>query len=209
MLDRFYLIVDSTDWLLRLFPHGLNFVQLRLKDLPSYTLSSEIRKAVAISEKYGRTLVINDHWTQAIDAGAEYLHLGQEDLEETDLRAVRNAGIKIGISTHTEEELERALELDPDYVALGPIFEPRGKKVSYAPQGLSKIGIWKRRIACPLVAIGGITLQQSKDVFSAGADVICVITDVLNSDDPEERTRTWLDARKQWQHNQLLVRNVK
>lgn len=207
MLDRFYLIVDSADWLLRLYPQGLNLVQLRLKDRPEAELASEIQRAVAISEMYDRTLVINDHWAEAIDAGADFLHLGQEDLDTADIAAIRKAGMKIGISTHTEAELDRALTLDPDYIALGPVFEPRGKVVEHAPQGLARLGEWKQRISCPLVAIGGITLEQSSDVFAAGADVICVITDVLKAEDPEERTRAWLDARKQWQHHQLSMQN--
>ena len=132
-------------------------------------------------------LVVNDYWQQAIDAGADWVHLGQEDLDTADVPALKAAGIRIGISTHTPDELDRALALDPDYVALGPIYEPRGKTVDHAPQGLDRIRQWKARIPCPLVAIGGIRLEQASGVYAAGADSICVITDVLKAADPEQR----------------------
>lgn len=192
MLHPFYLIVDDPNWLTRLCPAGLRFAQLRVKDKPAPEVAALIRKGLAIARRYDCDLVINDYWQQAIAAGADWVHLGQEDLDTADIQAIKRAGIKIGISTHTPEELNRALDCDPDYVALGPIYEARGKKVDYAPQGLERIGIWKQRIACPLVAIGGIRLEQAAAVYAAGADSICIITDVLNAPDPEKRLQDWL-----------------
>lgn len=193
-LPPFYLIVDHPDWLERLCPVGLRLAQLRLKDLEAEEIRDHCAAALAIARQHGCLLVINDHWQAAIETGADWVHLGQEDLDTADLSALRRAGIKLGISTHTPEELDRALACDPDYVALGPIFEPRGKTVSHAPQGLARITEWKARISCPLVAIGGIRLEQAAGVYSAGADSICVITDVLNADDPEQRCGDWLSA---------------
>ncbi|ADZ70241.1 thiamine phosphate synthase [Polymorphum gilvum] len=198
MLDRFYLIVDSAEWLVRLLPAGLKLAQLRLKDKTPAEIEAEVRASLTLASTFGCQLVINDHWRTAIDAGAAWIHLGQEDLDGADLAAIRRAGLRLGISTHTEAELDRALGFDPDYVALGPIYEPGGKKVDFAPQGLARIGAWKARIACPLVAIGGLTLERAPAVYAAGADSLCVITDVLAAADPEGRCRAWLEARQTW-----------
>ncbi|WP_346909593.1 thiamine phosphate synthase [uncultured Roseibium sp.] len=192
MLPPFYLIVDDPSWLTRLCPVGLRFAQLRIKDKSLPETEKAIRDAVKIARGHDCILVVNDYWHQAIDAGADWVHLGQEDLDTADVAALKAAGIRIGISTHTPAELDRALALDPDYIALGPIYEPRGKIVDHAPQGLDRIRQWKARIPCPLVAIGGIRLEQAADVYAAGADSICVITDVLQATDPEQRCRDWL-----------------
>ena len=107
-------------------------------------------------------LVVNDYWRAAIVAGAKHLHLGQEDLADADLKAIRDAGLTLGISTHDDEELETALRAKPDYVALGPIFPTTLKSMRFAPQGIPKITEWKKRVGnIPLVAIGGIKLEQA------------------------------------------------
>ena len=106
-------------------------------------------------------LIVNDYWRLALAAGCDFVHLGQADLEGADLQALRRAGVRVGVSTHDEAELERALGLAPDYVALGPIYHTTLKVMPWAPQGLQRIGVWKRRIgALPLVAIGGVTLER-------------------------------------------------
>ncbi|NBN63733.1 thiamine phosphate synthase [Microvirga tunisiensis] len=200
-LDRFYLIVNSTDWIERLLPVGLKLVQLRVKDQDEATVLSQIREASRLCNAAGATLIVNDHWEAALTAGADWVHLGQEDLDTADVGALRRAGIRLGLSTHTPEELDRALQHAPDYVALGPIFEARGKKVDYPTQGLGRIGEWRRRVTCPLVAIGGLTLESAASVYAAGADSVCVITDVLNHPDPEARCRDWLAARETWRRS--------
>ncbi|SHM05762.1 thiamine-phosphate diphosphorylase [Roseibium suaedae] len=193
VLDRFYLIIDSPEWLDRLCPEGLRLAQLRIKE-PDETLPDLVSRTLRTARKYGCTLVINDHWQAAIDAGADWLHLGQEDLDTADIKAIRKAGLKLGLSTHTPEELDRALTFDPDYVALGPIFPARGKVVDYAPQGIARLSSWKARINVPLIAIGGIRIEHAESLFEAGADSICVITDVLADADPEARCRAWIAA---------------
>jgi thiamine-phosphate pyrophosphorylase len=149
---------------------------------------------MAICAGHGCQLIVNDYWREAIDLGAEFVHLGQEDLAAADLPAIRRAGIKLGISTHTREELAIALEVEPDHVALGPIYETTLKAMKYPPQGLDRIGEWKRLITCPLVAIGGITLERAPAVFQAGADSIAVVTDIVRNPDPEQRVSDWLAA---------------
>jgi thiamine-phosphate pyrophosphorylase len=137
--------------------------------------------------------VVNDYWRAAIVAGAKHLHLGQEDLVDADLGAIREAGLTLGISTHDDEELAIALRAKPDYVALGPIFPTTLKSMRFKPQGIPKIAEWKKRIDdIPLVAIGGIKLEQAADIFAAGADSIAVVSDVTQNADPDARVRAWL-----------------
>ena len=121
-LDPFYPIVPDTNWLARLLPRGVKLVQLRVKDQPESVVRAEIEKAIVLCAAYRCELVINDYWREAIEAGAGFVHLGQEDLAAADLSAIRAAGIKIGVSTHNIEELEAALAAKADYVALGPIY---------------------------------------------------------------------------------------
>lgn len=194
MLDRFYPIVPDAAWVVRIVPLGVKTVQLRVKDADAETIAREISAALAVCRSHGCQLIVNDFWREAIDLGADYIHLGQEDLAEADLAAIRKAGIKLGISTHTHEELRIALAAEPDYVALGPIYETTLKAMKYAPQGLDRIGEWKSLIRCPLVAIGGITLERAPGVFAAGADSIAVVTDIVAHPEPERRIEKWLAA---------------
>lgn len=195
MLERFYLIVDSSDWLRRLLPCGVKLVQLRIKDATLEQVRAEILTAKALCAQAGAQLVVNDFWQLAIEESCDYVHLGQEDLAAADVPAIRRAGIRLGISTHDEEELGRALAYEPDYLALGPIYPTVLKAMRFAPQGLEKISQWKARIGSrPLVAIGGLTVENAPPVFAAGADSLCVVTDVLRSPNPQQRTRQWLHA---------------
>ena len=197
-LDPFYPIVPDTDWLARLLAKGIRLVQLRVKDRPANVVRAEIEKAVALCAARRCQLVVNDYWREAIDAGADFVHLGQEDLAAADLPAIRAAGMKIGISTHTPEELDKALGAAADYVALGPIYATTLKIMPWAPQGLPRLAEWRARIGCPLVAIGGITLDRAPIVLAAGADSVAVITDIVTSQDPEARVENWIAATAQW-----------
>ncbi len=192
--DIFYPIVPSAAWVARIVPLGVRTLQLRIKDKPDDEVRSEIAAALAAARAGGCRLIVNDFWQAAIDLGATELHLGQEDLAGADLAAIRRAGIALGISTHSEEELETALAAGPAYVALGPIYETKLKAMTWAPQGLDRIGAWRKRIGTrPLVAIGGITPDRAGAVRAAGADSIAVITDFMTAPHPEARVRLWLD----------------
>lgn len=198
-LDPFYLIVDAADWLERLLPQGVRLVQLRVKDRDEMALREEVARARDICAAHGAQLVVNDYWRLAIDLSCDFVHLGQGDLDTADIAAIRSRGIRLGVSTHDEAELERALALSPDYVALGPIYPTLLKKMAFAPQGLDRIGVWKRRIgAIPLVAIGGLTPERARAALEAGADSACVVTDVLRAADPRARAREWLEATRAW-----------
>jgi thiamine-phosphate pyrophosphorylase len=192
--DRFYPVVDSLAWIERLTRLGVRTVQLRTKDLSHDAAVALVREALAITQGTRTELVVNDYWRAAIEAGARHVHLGQEDLAEADVGAIRAAGVTLGLSTHDDEELATALRHEPDYVALGPIYPTTLKAMRFAPQGLEKIGEWKRRIgAIPLIAIGGITLERAPGVFAAGADSIAAVSDVTQNADPDRRVRDWLE----------------
>jgi thiamine-phosphate pyrophosphorylase len=193
MLAPVYPIVDSAAWIRRLVPTGLRLVQLRIKDRSAEALRAEIRESRDLCERAGAQLVVNDHWQLALEEGCDFVHLGQGDLDTADVPALRRAHVRIGISTHDDAELARALGLSPDYVALGPIYPTLLKVMAFAPQGLERIGEWKRRIgAIPLVAIGGITLERLPGVLAAGADSAAVVTDIVRNPVPEERMRNWV-----------------
>jgi thiamine-phosphate pyrophosphorylase len=194
-LDPFYPIVDSAAWVERLVGTGARLIQLRIKDRPEAEVEPEARLALAICQRAGATLVVNDYWRVALAIGAPWVHLGQEDLETADVPAIRTAGVKLGVSTHDEAELERGLALAPDYVALGPIYPTILKAMRVAPQGLERIGEWKRRIgALPLVAIGGLSVERGKACLGAGADIVSVVTDITLNADPDGRAREWVAA---------------
>ena len=194
-LPRVYPIVDNAEWIARLAPAGVRLVQLRIKAQPPIAVAAQIERARALCTAGGIQLVVNDHWQAALAAGCDFVHLGQEDLQGADLGALRRAGVRLGISTHDEAELERALAAAPDYVALGPVYHTTLKVMPWAPQGLARLGQWKRRIgALPLVAIGGVTLARLPQVFAAGADVAAVVSDILAAQDPATRARQWLDV---------------
>ena len=132
-LDPFYPILPDTAWLARLLPHGIKLVQLRVKDQPEAVIRTEIEKAISLCETHRCQLVVNDHWREAIDLGASFVHLGQEDLAAADIPAIRAAGLKLGVSTHSHSELDAALAASADYVALGPIYETKLKALRPAP----------------------------------------------------------------------------
>jgi thiamine-phosphate pyrophosphorylase len=191
--DRFYPVVDSVAWVSRLAALGVGTIQLRAKDLNDSEALQIVSDALMVIKDTTTKLVVNDYWRAAVVAGAKHLHLGQEDLVDADLRAIRDAGLTLGVSTHDDAELETALRANPDYIALGPIFPTTLKSMRFAPQGIPKITEWKKRIGnIPLVAIGGIKLEQAADIFAAGADSIAVVSDVTQNADPDARVRAWL-----------------
>jgi thiamine-phosphate pyrophosphorylase len=197
-LDAFYPIVPDLDWLGRLVPLGVKTVQLRLKEAAPERIRREIGQSLEICARHGCQLIVNDYWREALQLGADFIHLGQEDLAAADLEAIRGKSARLGISTHSEEELAIALAARPTYVALGPIFETKLKVMKWAPQGLQRVTRWKERIgSIPLVAIGGITPERADKVWAAGADSVAVITDFFSHPDPTARVREWLALARQ------------
>ncbi|RWA67353.1 thiamine phosphate synthase [Mesorhizobium sp.] len=198
-LDPFYLIVDSAQWIERLVPLGVRLVQVRIKDMEKERLRAEIRKAKALCARHHCQLIVNDHWRLAIEEGCDFIHLGQEDLQTADLPAIQAAGVRLGLSTHDDAELETAVAAGPHYVALGPVYPTILKKMKWPPQGLERIRAWKERVApLPLVAIGGLNPERLDGVFEAGADSAAVVTDITLNSDPEARTREWIEKTDRW-----------
>lgn len=194
-LDRFYPIFDSADWIDRLVPLGIKLVQLRIKDVTVDVARAHIRRAKETCAVHGCTLVINDHWQAAIDEGCDYIHLGQEDLDDADILTIRAAGLRLGVSTHDKAELARAMDLSPDYIALGPVYPTILKKMKWREQGVARLMTWRDLIGdTPLVAIGGMSVARAEGAFDAGADVVAAVTDITLHASPEERVRAWLAA---------------
>ncbi len=192
-LSGFYPIFDHPDWLARALPLGVKLVQLRIKDRTQAETGALLRRGLELARAHGATLVVNDHWQTAIDAGAAWVHLGQEDLDTADIPAIRRAGIRLGISTHDRAELDRALSLAPDYIALGPVYPTILKPMKWHAQGLDRLRLWKSLIGpIPLCAIGGMTPQRAAGAFGSGADMVAAVTDITLHADPEVRIRDWL-----------------
>ncbi|MBX2825101.1 MAG: thiamine phosphate synthase [Gammaproteobacteria bacterium] len=193
-LHGFYPIFDDVAWLHRTLPLGVKLVQLRLKDREEDDLRSQLSEARELSAKHAAVLVVNDYWQLAIDLQCDWIHLGQEDLDSADMKAIQKAGLKLGISTHDDEELERALSLSPDYIALGPVYPTILKKMKWHQQGVDKLTEWKSRIGnIPLVAIGGMSVERAPGALEAGADIVSAVTDITLNEDPEARVRAWLE----------------
>src|SRR5262249_57942951 len=133
--DACYPVVPDADWVRRLVAAAARLIQLGIKDRPIADIHRQVGEAKTICAQAGAQLIVNDYWRVAIDEGCDFVHLGQEDLLQADIPALREAGIRIGVSTHDHAELEKGLAIDPDYVALGPIYPTQLKQMPWAPQG--------------------------------------------------------------------------
>ena len=195
MLDPFYPVVPDSTWVLKLVPVGTKLIQLRIKDQAEAEIRRQVREAKAVCGQHGADLIVNDYWQVAIDEGCAWVHLGQEDLVDADVKALRRAGIRIGASTHDPAELDKGLAIDPDYVALGPIWPTKLKQMPWAPQGTERLADWKKLIGNrPLVAIGGLTLERALLCLKSGADIVSVVGDIVNHADPIGQARAWITA---------------
>lgn len=179
-----YPVVDSVEWIERLLSAGVRTIQLRIKDRSSIDVEPAIVAAVGLSKKYAARLFINDYWQLAIDHQAYGVHLGQEDLDVADLQAIQQAGLRLGISTHDDAELDRALALRPSYIALGHIFPTQTKEMPSAPQGINELQRHLARLGeIPTVAIGGISLARAPEVLATGVGSIAVVSAITQAAD--------------------------
>ena len=190
-----YPVVDRTDKLEPLYRCGITTAQLRVKDMQGDELEKEIVDAIKISQKYNARLFINDFWQLAIKHQAYGIHLGQEDILEADIKAIHQARIRLGISTHTPKEIKIALDIEPSYVAIGQIFETTSKEMKSKPVGIEDLKEWGRMVDYPIVAIGGINSSNIEMVIDTGvANGIAMITGVLDGDEVSEvKTRELVD----------------
>lgn len=199
ILDPFYLIVGHVSQIELLVPHGVNLVQLRIKDQPETEARRQIARARDFCAVHRTQLVVNDYWEIALDLRCGFVHLGQEDMDTADFGALRRAGVRYGLSTHDEAELDRALSHDPAYVALGPVYPTLLKKMKWGPQGLERIRAWKKAAGhTPLVGIGGLTVDRLPGLFEAGANSAAVVTDIQTAENPEARCADWIAATREY-----------
>lgn len=193
-----YAVLPDAAWVGRMARAGIPTVQLRFKSEDTAAIAHEVRAAVAAVRGTGALLFINDHWQQAIDAGAYGVHLGQEDLDALQpeqLRAIRDAGLRLGVSTHGYAEMVRADAASPSYVAMGAVFPTTLKKMATVPQGLARLAAYARLMrGYPQVAIGGIGLPQFQDVLATGVGSIAVVRALVNAPDPEAAAAELLRA---------------
>ncbi|VFP87307.1 thiamine phosphate synthase [Candidatus Erwinia haradaeae] len=184
-----YPVVDSLLWLKRMLESGVTTVQLRLKDKPKEQLSSDIKSAIFLGKQYKARVFINDYWQLAIRYGAYGVHLGQEDMDTANASTICRSGLRIGLSTHNETELLRALNWSPSYIALGHIFSTTTKKMSSHPQGLLKLKNMVSNLThIPTVAIGGITLDRVDEVLACGVGSIAVVSAITCATDWRQAT---------------------
>ena len=197
-----YPIAPDADWVMRLLDWGARTVQLRIKHLEGAAMRGDIDRAAAAARAAGAQLFINDHWREAIDAGAFGVHLGQEDLDAGGvpaLAALRAAGLRLGLSTHTPAEMARAHAESPSYIACGPVYPTTQKQLAYGALGLRRLRDWAARCRprYPLVAIGGITLDRLGPVLDCGVDGAAVIGAIVQADDPRAALRVGMERARQ------------
>ena len=186
----FYPVVATAEWVERLLGWGVRTVQLRFKAAghTALEIEREVNAAVEAGRRVpGSQVFINDHWQCALAANAYGAHLGQEDLDIADIAALREAGLRLGLSTHTPAELARAHAVQPSYLAIGPIYPTTLKVMPYEPVGLERLKLWAPQAApYPVVAIGGISLERLPGVMACGVDGVAVVSAVTLADDPEQ-----------------------
>ena len=189
----FYPVVPTADWVQRLLGWGVRTVQLRIKaaDHSLAEIALQVRAAVEAGRAVpGVQVFINDHWQLALAAGAYGVHLGQEDLDTADIEALRHAGVRLGLSTHTPAELARAHAVQPSYLAIGPVYPTTLKVMPYDPVGLERLKLWAPQAApYPVVAIGGMSLERLPGVLACLGgenDGVAVVSAVTLAADPQQ-----------------------
>ena len=189
-----YPVVDSVEWIARLLDAGVRTLQLRIKDKRDEEVEADVMAAIALARRYNARLFINDYWRLAIKHQAYGVHLGQEDLATTDLTAIRQAGLRLGLSTHDDMEIDVALAARPSYIALGHVFPTQTKQMPSAPQGLATLTRHVARLGdYPTVAIGGISLSRAPEVLATGVGSIAVVSAITQADEWQQATRQLLD----------------
>ncbi|MEX9254868.1 thiamine phosphate synthase [Pseudenterobacter timonensis] len=189
-----YPVVESVAWIERLLDAGVRTLQLRIKDKRDEEVEADVVAAIALGQRYNARLFINDYWRLAIKHQAYGVHLGQEDLQTTDLKAIREAGLRLGVSTHDDMEIDVALAARPSYIALGHVFATQTKQMPSSPQGLAQLARHVQRLEdYPTVAIGGISLQRAPDVLATGVGSIAVVSAITQAHDWRAATARLLE----------------
>ncbi|MDY4317465.1 thiamine phosphate synthase [Pectobacterium actinidiae] len=189
-----YPVVDSVEWIERLLSIGVKTIQLRIKDRSDEQAETDVIQAIALGRRYQAQLFINDYWKLAVKHQAYGVHLGQDDLDTADLTAIKQAGLRLGVSTHDDPELARAVALNPSYIALGHIFPTQTKDMPSAPQGLAELArhITDLEDRFPTVAIGGISMDRVPAVLATGVGSIAVVSAITQAPDWRQATTALL-----------------
>lgn len=198
-----YAVLPDAAWVGRMARAGVPTVQLRYKSDDASAISREVRAAVAAVQGTGALLFINDHWQDAIAAGAYGVHLGQEDLDAlapASLAALRASGIRLGVSTHGYAEMVRADAVGPSYIAMGAIYPTTLKRMATVPQGVARLHGYARLLrGYPQVAIGGIGAEQFAEVLATGVGSIAVVRALVNAEHPEAAAQALMQRMRQHQ----------
>ncbi|KJY84428.1 thiamine-phosphate pyrophosphorylase [Vibrio galatheae] len=199
-----YPVVDDVSWIERLLPLGINTIQLRIKNPHQEDLEQQIMRAIELGRQYKAQVFINDYWQLAIKHGAYGVHLGQEDIEESNLAQLSKEGIRLGLSTHGYYELLRIVQIHPSYIALGHIFPTTTKQMPSKPQGLVRLALYQKLIdsipyspvqngdlksrcvlGYPTVAIGGIDQINADQVWQTGVSSLAVVRAITLATSPQ------------------------
>ncbi|NIY89983.1 thiamine phosphate synthase [Vibrio campbellii] len=205
-----YPVVDDVAWIERLLSLGINTIQLRIKNPQQADLEQQIIRAIELGRQYQAQVFINDYWQLAIKHGAYGVHLGQEDIEESNLAQLTKAGIRLGLSTHGYYELLRIAQIHPSYIALGHIFPTTTKQMPSKPQGLVRLALYQKLIdsipytnteaafrpakdkagsdcvlGFPTVAIGGIDQSNADQVWQTGVSSLAVVRAITLAESPQ------------------------
>lgn len=155
---------------------GARLIQLRDKEASSREMLDQARACLKLTRRAGAKLIINDRVDVALTAGADGVHLGQDDMKVEDAREILDEGKIIGVSTHSIDQFRAALETSANYIAVGPVYQTATKENPAPVVGLELVREAKRLTDRPLVAIGGITHERAPEVIEAGADSVAVIS---------------------------------
>ena len=185
-----YAVVPDAQWVEKVVQLGVPTVQLRFKSDDPHAINQQIAQSVKAVAGTQSLLFINDHWQQAMDAGAYGVHLGQEDMQDAPLQALRSAGLRLGLSSHGYSEMLAAYAWRPSYMALGAVFPTTLKKMQTAPQGLGRLTQYVQLMKhMPLVAIGGIDLQSMNVVMQSGVGSAAVVRAITGAEDSAQAVR--------------------
>lgn len=188
-----YAVLPDAAWVGRMARAGVPTVQLRFKSDDEDAVQREVESAIDAVRGTGARLFINDHWQAAIHAGAYGVHLGQEDIDLADLGAIRDAGLRLGLSTHGYAETLRADRISPSYIAMGAVYATTLKQMATVPQGPGRLAAYARLMRLhSLVAIGGIDAARLPQVLKSGVRSVAVVRALVTAEQPEVAAAYWI-----------------
>ena len=190
-----YAVLPTAEWVGRMARAGVPTLQLRYKSEDAAAVQREVQAAVNAVRGTNALLFINDHWREAIAAGAYGVHLGQEDMEIADFAAIRAAGLRLGLSSHGYAEMVRADRLSPSYIAMGAVYPTTLKRMATAPQGPGRLAAYARLMRdYPGVGIGGISAAELPEIKATGVGSLAVVRAITAQNNPEQAAQDLMAA---------------